>query len=200
MEWRLKALERQQERKYSLTNTSRDPMFLTIKPQFHIYLSGRFLNSDWLKQKRHHRSKLKTSPNPHRSTQSIISFLQILLNKLADVCRKANLGNLFSFHEEMPEVVLDETNVDRYKYHNNFDISQSQYRIVRVSKGFNKKFLASNFFQFCKLKTQCRCLFQEQLNNSKRELTALVDSLRVFVKTFDHAGMCIQILLPQPKV
>ena len=35
---------------------------------------------------------------------------------------------------------------------------------------------------------------------SKRELTSLVDSLRDFLKTFDHARKCIQIPLPKPKV
>ena len=35
---------------------------------------------------------------------------------------------------------------------------------------------------------------------SKRELTSLVDSLRVFLKTFDNASKCIQIRLPKPKV
>ena len=38
------------------------------------------------------------------------------------------------------------------------------------------------------------------MNNSKRELTCLVDSLRDFLKTFDQASKCIQITLPKPKV
>ena len=38
------------------------------------------------------------------------------------------------------------------------------------------------------------------MNISKRELTSLVDSLRDFLKTFDHASKCIQIPLPKPKV
>ena len=35
---------------------------------------------------------------------------------------------------------------------------------------------------------------------SNRELTCLVNSLRVFLKTFDHASKCIQITLTKPKV
>ena len=46
---------------------------------------------------------------------------------------------LYSFYEEIPEEFLDETDVDSYFYHNIFDISQSQHRRVRVSRGSNKK-------------------------------------------------------------
>ena len=35
---------------------------------------------------------------------------------------------------------------------------------------------------------------------SRRELTSSVDSLRDFLKTFDYASKCIQILLLAPKV
>ena len=35
---------------------------------------------------------------------------------------------------------------------------------------------------------------------SKRELNTLVDSLRDFLKTFDHASKCIQFSLPKPEV
>ena len=36
------------------------------------------------------------------------------------------------------------------------------------------------------------------MNISKRELTCLVNNLRVFLKTFDQASKCIQIPLPKP--
>ena len=35
---------------------------------------------------------------------------------------------------------------------------------------------------------------------SKREFTCLVESLRVFLKNFDHASKCLQIPLPKPKI
>ena len=54
-------------------------------------------------------------------------------------------------------------------------------------------------FQFYGLKTQQRYIREEEVNISKRELTCLVDSLRNFLKTFDHASKCIQIPLPKPK-
>ena len=107
---------------------------------------------------------------------------------------------LYTFYEEIPEEFLDETDVDSYFYHNIFDISQSQHRIVRVSRGSNKKSFAIKLFQFCDLKTQQRYILQEEVNISKKELTCLVDNLRDFLKTFDQASKCIQIPLPKPKV
>ena len=50
-----------------------------------------------------------------------------------------SLCKLYSFYEEIPEEFLDETEVDSYFYHNVFDISQSQHRIRRVTRGSNKK-------------------------------------------------------------
>ena len=95
----------------------------------------------------------------------------------------ASLCKLYSFYEEIPEVFLDETDVDSYFYHNIFGISQSQHRIVRVRRGSNKKSFAIKLFQFCDLKTQQRFILQEEVNIFKRELNCLVDNLSVFLKT-----------------
>ena len=95
---------------------------------------------------------------------------------------------------------MDETDVDSYFYHKIFVISQSQYRIVRVCRGSNKNPFAIKLFQFCDLKTKQCYILQEVVNNSKRELTCLVDNLRDFPKTFDQTTKCIQIPLPKPKV
>ena len=54
---------------------------------------------------------------------------------------KKQIPSLFkfcSFDEEKPEEILDETDVDKYFYLNIFEISQSQHRIVRVSRSSNK--------------------------------------------------------------
>ena len=110
-----------------------------------------------------------------------------------------SLRKLYSFYEEISEEFLDETDVDIYSYHNAFDISQSQHRIMRVSRGCNKKSFAINLFQFCYLKTQQRYILQEEVNISGRGLTSLVFSLRDLLKTSDHASKCIQIPLPKPK-
>ena len=71
---------------------------------------------------------------------------------------------------------------------------------MRVSRGSNKKSFAIKLFQFCDIKAQQRYILQEKVNNSKRELTCLVDNLRDFLKSFDQANKCIQIPLPNPKV
>ena len=106
----------------------------------------------------------------------------------------------YSFYEETPEKFLDETDVDSYFYHNIFDLSHSQHRKVRVSRGSNKKLFAIKLFQFCDLKTQQRYILQEEVIIAKRELTCLVDNLRDFLKIFDQASKFIHILLPKPKV
>ena len=111
-----------------------------------------------------------------------------------------SLCKLYSLFEDITEEFLDETDVDSYFYLNFFDISQSQHRVVRVGRGSNKKSFAIKLFQFCDLKTQQRYILQEEVNISKRELTCLVDSLRDFLKNFDHASKCRQIPLPKPKV
>ena len=94
-----------------------------------------------------------------------------------------SLCKLFSFYEEIPEEFLDETDVVSYFY-NIFDISESQHRIVRVSRGTNKKSFAIKLFQFSDLKTQKRYILQEEVKISKSELTCLVDNLRVFFQNF----------------
>ena len=59
-----------------------------------------------------------------------------------------SLCKLCSLHEEIPEEFLDDTDVDSYFYHNIFDISQSQHRVVRVSRGSNKNHLQSSCSSF----------------------------------------------------
>ena len=112
------------------------------------------------------------------------------------------MQNLFILQRNTRRV-LDETDVDSCFYHNLFDISQFQHRIVRVSRGSNKKSSAIKLFQFCDLKTHQRYILQEEVNISKRELNCLVDNVRDFLQTFDHfdqASKCIEIPLPKPKV
>ena len=65
-----------------------------------------------------------------------------------------SLCKFYSIYEEIPEENLDETDVDSYFYDNILDISQSHHRIVRVSKGSNKKSFAFKVFHFCDSKLQ----------------------------------------------
>ena len=79
-----------------------------------------------------------------------------------------SLCKLYSIYEEIPEEFLDETDVDSYFYHNIFVNSNSQHRIVRVSRGSNKISFAKKLFQFCDLKTQQRYILQEEVNICKK--------------------------------
>ena len=111
----------------------------------------------------------------------------------------ASLCKLYSIYEEIPEEFLDETDVDSYFYHNILDISQSHHRIVRVSKGSNKKSFAFKVFHFCDSKLQQRFILKEEVSISKKEIESLLDSLGEFLKAFDQAYKVSQILSPKPK-
>ena len=111
-----------------------------------------------------------------------------------------SLCKLYSFCEEKPEEFLDETDVNSYFYHNIFDNSQSHHRIVRVSRGSNKKSFAKKLLQFCDLKTQQRYILQEEVNISKKNSIVWWTICAIFSKFFDQASKCIQIPLPKPKV
>ena len=110
-----------------------------------------------------------------------------------------SLCKLYSVYEELPEEFLDKTDVVSYFYHNILDISQSNYRNVRVSKGSNKKSFAFKVFRFCDSKLQQRFILKEEVSISKNEIESLIDSLCEFLKAFDQANNVSQILLPKPK-
>ena len=73
-----------------------------------------------------------------------------------------SLCKLHSFYEEVTDEFLDKTDVKSYFYRNTFDISPSQHRIVRVSRGSNKESFAIKLFQYCDLKTQQRYIPQKK--------------------------------------
>ena len=66
----------------------------------------------------------------------------------------SNLCKLYSVYEEIPEEILDETDVDSYPHHNILNNSQSHHTIVQVSKRSNKKSFAFKMFHFCDSKLQ----------------------------------------------
>ena len=111
----------------------------------------------------------------------------------------SSLCKLYSVSEEIPEDFLDDTDVDSYFYHNTLDISQSHHRILRVSKGTNRKYIAFNIFHFCDSKLQQRLSLKVEVSFSKNENESLLDSLGDFLKAFDQANKVSQIPLPKPK-
>ena len=111
----------------------------------------------------------------------------------------SSLCRLYSKYDEIPEDFLDETVVDSYFYHNILDISQFHQRIVRVSKGSNRKSFAFKVFLFCDSKLQQRFILKEEVSISTKEIESLLDSLDEFLKAFDQANKVSQIPLPKPK-
>ena len=109
-----------------------------------------------------------------------------------------SLSNLYTIYEEVPKSFLDETDVDSYFYHNILDIALIDNRIVRVSKGSNKKIFAFKIFQFCKLKNQRRFILEEEVSVSFKELAAILNTLRQFLKQYDQT-VKFPALYPLPK-
>ena len=63
-----------------------------------------------------------------------------------------SLNKLNTSYVEIPENILDDTDVDIYFYHNISDNALIDNRIVRVRKSSHKKIFAFKLFQFCNLK------------------------------------------------
>ena len=93
---------------------------------------------------------------------------------------------------------MDETDVDSYFYHNILDIALIDNRIVRVSKGSNKKIFAFKLFQFCNLKNQQRFILEEEVSVLFKELAAILNTLRRFLKQYDKT-VKFPALYPLPK-
>ena len=100
----------------------------------------------------------------------------------------SSLCKLNSVYEEIPDDLLDDTDVDGYFYHNILDVSQSHHRIVRVSKGSNKKSSAFKLFYFCDSKLQQRFILEEEVSISKKEIESLLDSFGEFLIVLDQAN------------
>ena len=137
-----------------------------------------------------------------KSAPLLLFILQtVLINNQSKSTKKqiSSLCKLYSIFEEIPEKNLNETDVDSYFFHNILDIAQSHNRIVRVSKGCNKKSFAFKVFHFCDSKLQQRFILKEEVSISKNEIESLLDSLGEFLKVFDQANKVSQIPLPKPK-
>ena len=137
-----------------------------------------------------------------KSAPLLLFILQTaLINNQSMSTKKqiSSLCKLYSVYEEIPEELLDETDVDSYFFHNILDVSQSHNRIVRVSKGSNKKSFAFKVFQFCDSKLQQRFILKEEVSISKNKIESLLNSLGEFLKAFDQANKVSQIPLPKPK-
>ena len=104
---------------------------------------------------------------------------------------------MYTIYKEVPESFLDETDVDIYFYHNILDIALIDDRIVRFRKGSNKIF-AFKLFQSCNLKNQQRFILKEEVSVSLKELAAILNTLRQFLKQHDKT-VNFPFLYPLPK-
>ena len=77
-----------------------------------------------------------------------------------------NLSNLYTIYEEVLEKFLDKPDVHSSFYHNILDIALIDNRIVRISKGSNKKVCAFEQFQFCNLMNQQRFILEQEVSVS----------------------------------
>ena len=112
----------------------------------------------------------------------------------------SSLSKLYTIYEEVPESLLDVTDVDIYFYHNILDIALIDIRIARVGKGSNKKVFAFKIFQFCKLKNQQRFILEEEVSVLSKQLAAVLNTLRQFLKQYDETVKFTTFyLLPKPK-
>ena len=112
----------------------------------------------------------------------------------------SSFSKLYTIYKEVPESFLDETDVDSYFYHNLLDIALIGNRIVRVSEGSNKKTFAFKIFQFCNLKNQQRFNLEEEVSVSLKELAAIFNTLRQFLKQYDKTVKFPALyFLPKPK-
>ena len=85
--------------------------------------------------------------------------------------REEVLSNVFySIYEEVPDKFLDKTDVDGYFCYNILDISQSHHRIVRVSKGSNKKSFAFKVVHFAIQSYSSDLVSRKKSANLKRKL------------------------------
>ena len=103
-----------------------------------------------------------------------------------------------TIYEELPESFLDETDVNSYFYHNILDPTLIDNIIVWVRKGSNKKNFAFKLFLFCNLKNQQRFNLEEKVSVSLKELAAILNTLRQFLKQHDKT-VKIPALYPLPK-
>ena len=95
---------------------------------------------------------------------------------------------------------MDKIDVDSYFYQNILDIALIVKRIVRDSKTSNGKIFALKLFQVCNLQNQQRFLLEEKVSVSLKELAAILNTLRQFLKQYDKTvKFPASYILPKPK-
>ena len=133
-------------------------------------------------------------------TATLLFILQSILFYNLLMSTKKQCSSLCKLHSvyKKNQKKLWIKHVDSYFHHSILDISESHHRIVRVSKGSNKKSFAFKVFHFCDSKLQQRFILKEEVSISKNEIESLLDSFGEFLIAFDQANKVSQIPLPKP--
>ena len=78
------------------------------------------------------------------------------------------------------------------------DVTKTDNRLVRVSKGSNKNLFAIKVFKFCDLKAHQRSFLEEEISITIKELAAVLNRLRHFLKQYDRARKATLYPLSKP--
>ena len=110
-----------------------------------------------------------------------------------------SLGKLYTISEEIPESLMDETDVDSSFYQNILALALIDNRIDRVSKGSNKKIFDFKLFQLRNMRNQRRFILEGLVSVSLKEFAAKLNTLRQFLKQYDRTFK-FPALYPLPKL
>ena len=94
----------------------------------------------------------------------------------------SSLSKLYTIYEEVRERFVDETDVASCFYHKILEIALIDNRIGRVSESSNQNVFAFKLFHFCNLKNQQNFFLEEDVSVSFKELAAILNTLRHFLK------------------
>ena len=107
------------------------------------------------------------------------------------------LSKLYSIYEEIPEDLLDETDIDSYFYNSILSITRKENHLVRFSKTSNKNSFNPKVFEFDCSTIQQRYSLSEEI--TRRELGVVLDRLNDFLLQIEAARQSNYYSLPTPK-
>ena len=111
-----------------------------------------------------------------------------------------SLSKLHTIYEEVPESFWTKRTLIVFFTIISWEIALIDYRIVRLTNGSNKKNFTFKLFQFCNLKNQQRLILEEEVSVSLKELAAILNTSRQFLKQYDKTDKIPALhLLPKPK-
>ena len=105
----------------------------------------------------------------------------------------------YSIYKEIPEDLLDETDIDSYFYHSISNITKKQNNLVRLSKTSNENSFKFKVFKFDCSTIQRNYSLSEEITLTRRDLEAVLDCLNDFLLQFEAARQSNFCCFPTPK-